>query len=47
MKLDTRKLYSTQAFETGLEGGEDSLRKFVESRREFLLKITGPQPQVK
>ena len=47
VKLDTRKLYSTEAFETGLEGGEDSLRKFVESRREFLLKVTGPQPEVK
>ena len=47
VKLDTRKLYSTQAFETGLEGGEDSLRKFVESRREFLLKVTGPQHEVK
>jgi CotH kinase protein len=47
VKLDTRKLYSTEAFETGLEGGEDSLRKFVETRREFLLKVTGPQPGVK
>jgi hypothetical protein len=47
VKLDTRKLYSTQSFETALDEGEDSLRKFVESRREFLLKVTGPQPEVK
>jgi hypothetical protein len=46
VKLDTRKLYSTDAFETGLEGGEDSLRRFVEARREFLLKVTPPLPEV-
>ena len=40
VKLDTRKLYSTEAFETGLESGEGSLRRFVEQRREFLLKVT-------
>jgi hypothetical protein len=42
VKLDTRKLYSTEAFESGLDGGEDSLRRFVEARREFLLKVTVP-----
>jgi hypothetical protein len=47
VKLDTRKLYSTEAFETGLEGGEDGLRTFVEARREFLLKVTSAQPEVK
>jgi hypothetical protein len=47
VKLDTRKLYSTEAFENGLEGGEDSLRRFVEARREFLLKVTGPQAALK
>ena len=47
VRLDTRKLYSTEAFESGLEGGEGSLRRFVEARREFLLKVTGPQPEVK
>ena len=47
VKLDTRKLYSTEAFESGLENGEGSLRRFVEARREFLLKVTGPQPEVK
>jgi hypothetical protein len=47
VKLDTRKLYSTDTFESGLEGGEDSLRKFVEARREFLLKVTASQPELK
>ena len=47
VKLDTRKLYSTEAFETGLEGGDDSLRRFVEQRREFLLKVTAPATAVK
>jgi spore coat protein CotH len=47
VRLDTRKLYSTEAFENGLEGGESSVRRFVEARREFLLKVTGPQPEVK
>jgi hypothetical protein len=47
VKLDTRKLYSTEAFESGLDGGEDSLRRFVEARREFLLKVTGLRPELK
>jgi hypothetical protein len=47
VKLDTRKLYSTEAFETGLETGENSLRGFVEQRREFLLKVTDPKADVK
>jgi hypothetical protein len=47
VKVDTRKLYTTEAFENGLDGGEDSLRRFVEARREFLLKVTGPQPELK
>ena len=47
VKLDTRKLYSSEAFESGLDGGEDSLRRFVEARREFLLKVTGPRPELK
>ena len=45
--LDTRKLYSTEAFETGLEGGPDSLRTFVEARRQYLLKVTDPKAQLK
>ena len=47
VKLDTRKLYSSEAFEAGLEAGEDSLRRFVEQRREFLLKVTAVPAEVK
>ena len=47
MKLDTRKLYSTEAFETGLESGDESLKKFVDERREYLLKVTDPKAQLK
>ena len=43
---DTRKLYSTEAFTTGLDGGEHSLKAFVDRRREFLLKVTGPAAKV-
>ena len=39
VKLDTRKLYATAAFETGLTG-ENSLKTFVDKRREYLLKVT-------
>ena len=39
VKLDTRKLYATEAFETGLTG-ENSLKTFVDKRREYLLKVT-------
>ena len=42
--LDTRKLYSTEAFEAGLETGEQSLKSFVEQRRAFLLKATAQKP---
>ena len=39
VKTDTRKLYSTEAFTTGVSGAEaDSLRSFLERRRAFLLK---------
>jgi hypothetical protein len=34
VKADTRKIYSTEAFESGLDG---SLKSFVERRRAFLL----------
>jgi hypothetical protein len=47
VKLDTRKLYSTEAFESGLEGEGESLKKFVDERREYLLKVTDPQGQLK
>ena len=46
VKLDTRKLYSTEAFESGLETGEQSLKKFVDERREYLLKVTDPKAAV-
>jgi hypothetical protein len=36
--LDTRKLYSTEAFKTGTDGPERSLKTFVEKRRAYLLK---------
>jgi hypothetical protein len=45
--LDTRKLYSTEAFESGLETGPDSLKTFVDERREYLLKVTDPKAQLK
>ncbi|MBI4266085.1 MAG: CotH kinase family protein [Acidobacteria bacterium] len=38
VKADTRKLYSTEQFETGVSGGEESLRSFIERRRAFLLR---------
>jgi len=38
VKADTRKLYSFEAFQTGAEGSERSLKSFVEKRRAFLLK---------
>ena len=47
VKLDTRKLYSTEAFETGLDGGPESLKAFVDERREYLLKVTDPKAQLK
>ena len=47
VKLDTRKLYSTEAFEAGLETGDEALKKFVDERREYLLKVTDPKAQLK
>jgi hypothetical protein len=47
VKLDTRKLYSTADFQAGLTGPANSLRAFVDARREFLLKVTDPKAQVK
>jgi spore coat protein CotH len=37
VKADTRKLYSADAFDTGL----DTLKAFVGARRAYLLKVTG------
>ena len=38
VKLDTRKLYSTEAFETGVTS-ENGLKSFMDRRREYLLKV--------
>jgi hypothetical protein len=38
MKVDARKLYSFEAFQSGLSGGPDSLRGFLDRRRAFLLQ---------
>jgi hypothetical protein len=40
VKVDTRKIYSSEEFESGLSG---SLKNFVEQRRAFLLKATAAQ----
>jgi len=45
VKADTRKLYSFDAFQTGLIG-PNSLQSFVESRRAFLLNVTDPKGQM-
>jgi hypothetical protein len=37
---DTRKLYSTAAFKADVSESDDSLQRFVERRREYLLKAT-------
>jgi hypothetical protein len=38
VKADTRKLYPTEEFASGVDQGESSLKSFVERRRAFLLK---------
>ncbi len=38
VKADTRKLYPTEQFASGVDQGESSLKSFVERRRAFLLK---------
>jgi hypothetical protein len=38
VKADTRKLYSLEAFKTETDGGERSLKNFVEKRRAYLLR---------
>ena len=38
VKADTRKLYSTQSFKMETDGGEKSLKSFVEKRRAYLLR---------
>ena len=36
---DTRKLYSTEAFDTGFDGGSNSLQGFIEARQAYLLSV--------
>jgi hypothetical protein len=38
VKLDGRKLYSTEAFSADVSASENSLQRFIEKRRAFLLK---------
>ena len=38
VRQDTRKIYSSEAFDSGLEG----LKTFVDARRAYLLKVTAP-----
>jgi hypothetical protein len=40
VRLDTRKLYSNEAFATGLAGPGENLKDFVERRRAYLLEHT-------
>jgi hypothetical protein len=42
-----RKLYSWDAFSSGFSGSPNSLQSFVERRRQFLLNVTTPAPQIK
>lgn len=43
--LDTRKLFSTEAFATGTRGTDESLQSFVEKRREYLLRTVSGKPE--
>ena len=47
VKADTRKLYSYEAFQTGLSGPENTLQRFIEQRRQFLLNVTAPKTEMK
>ena len=38
VRADTKKLYTTQAFESGVSEGSESLKSFVIRRRAFLLQ---------
>ena len=38
VKADTRKLYTTAAFTSAVDSGDESLKSFVDRRRAFLLK---------
>ncbi len=38
VRADTKKLYTFQAFESGVTEGSESLKSFVDRRRAFLLQ---------
>jgi hypothetical protein len=38
VKADTRKLYPTEQFTSGIDQGNSSVKNFVDRRRAFLLK---------
>ncbi len=38
MKIDTRKIYSFEAFQSGVASGPESLKSFVDRRRAYLLQ---------
>jgi len=42
VKLDTKKLYTSEAFQAGVATGEESLKSFVDRRRAFLLRTANP-----
>ncbi len=46
LKVDTRKLYTLEAFQAGIGPGPDTLREFVDRRRAYLLKIATPAPAI-
>jgi hypothetical protein len=39
VKADTRKLYTTAQFTSGVDRGDDSLKSFADRRRAYLLKV--------
>ncbi len=43
VRLDTRKLYDTEGFESGIAASNNSLKSFIDNRRAFLLEATGPR----
>lgn len=42
VKLDTKRLYTFEAFQTGVSTGPESLKSFLDRRRAFLLKTANP-----
>ena len=43
VRLDTRKLYDTPGFESAIATAGNSLKTFIDQRREFLLNATAPR----